>query len=60
MSVGWDGTYSRLGAGVQDGMFTWKIIAGIANSADSKILVGHVSILNRVSIRLVSVRASLL
>jgi len=45
MNVGWDGKYSRLKEEVQDGVFTWKIEAGIANSSDSKIFVGHVSIL---------------
>ena len=45
MEVGWDGKYSQHDIGVQDGVFTWKIEAGIANSSDSKIFVGHVSIL---------------
>jgi gliding motility-associated-like protein len=45
MSVGWDGKYSRLKEQVQDGVFTWKIEAGIKYSSDSKIFVGHVSIL---------------
>ncbi|MDG1332208.1 MAG: PKD domain-containing protein [Crocinitomicaceae bacterium] len=45
MNVGWDGKYSQLKEKVQDGVFTWKIEAGIKNSSDSKIFVGHVSIL---------------
>ncbi|MFK7787596.1 MAG: PKD domain-containing protein [Crocinitomicaceae bacterium] len=45
MNVGWDGKYSRLKEEVQDGVFTWKIEAGIKYSSDSKIFVGHVSIL---------------
>ena len=45
MEVGWDGTYSQLDERVQDGVFTWKIEAGIKNSADSKIFVGHVTLL---------------
>lgn len=45
MNVGWDGKYSQLKENVQDGVFTWKIEAGIKNSSDSKIFVGHVSIL---------------
>ncbi len=45
MSVGWDGEYSQLDENVQDGVFTWKIIAGFKDSGDSKIFVGHVSLL---------------
>lgn len=45
MNVGWDGKYSQLKENVQDGVFTWKIEAGIEHSSDSKIFVGHVSIL---------------
>ncbi|PHR35342.1 MAG: hypothetical protein COA38_02355 [Fluviicola sp.] len=45
MEVGWEGDYSQLNENVQDGVFTWKIEAGIKHSSDSKIFVGHVSIL---------------
>ncbi len=45
MEFGWDGSYSQLNEDVQDGVFTWKIEAGIKHSSDSKIFVGHVSIL---------------
>lgn len=45
MQVGWDGTFHNDNMQVQDGVFTWKIEAKIKNSADSKIFVGHVSLL---------------
>lgn len=45
MNVGWDGTYSQYDKKVQDGVFTWKIEARIKNSSDTKIFVGHASIL---------------
>ncbi|MFT5778045.1 MAG: gliding motility-associated-like protein, partial [Crocinitomicaceae bacterium] len=45
MEVGWDGQYSQHDERVQDGVFTWKIVAGLKDSADSKIFVGHVSLL---------------
>ena len=45
MEVGWDGTFAGQNFQVQDGVYTWKIIAGLKDSADSKIFVGHVTIL---------------
>ena len=45
MNVGWDGTYSQHDENVQDGVYTWEIIVGFKDSADSKIFVGHVSLL---------------
>ena len=45
MEVGWDGKFAKQNFEVQDGVFTWKIEAGLKGSADSKIFVGHVSIL---------------
>jgi hypothetical protein len=45
MQVGWDGTFHNDNTQVQDGVFTWKIEAKIKDSADSKIFVGHVSLL---------------
>jgi len=45
MEVGWDGTFHDENNRVQDGVFTWKIEANIKDSNDSKIFVGHVSIL---------------
>ncbi|NVK63427.1 MAG: gliding motility-associated C-terminal domain-containing protein, partial [Flavobacteriales bacterium] len=45
MNVGWDGEYSQYDKKVQDGVFTWKIEARIKNSSDTKIFVGHASIL---------------
>lgn len=45
MEVGWDGRFAGQDFAVQDGVFTWKIEAGLKGSADSKMFVGHVSIL---------------
>lgn len=45
MEVGWDGKFAGQDYQTQDGVYTWKIIAGIKDSADSKIFVGHVSLL---------------
>jgi gliding motility-associated-like protein len=45
MQVGWDGTFARQDFQVQDGAYTWKIVAGLKDSSDSKIFVGHVVIL---------------
>ena len=45
MQVGWDGTFAGQDYRVQDGAFTWKIIAGLKDSSDSKIFVGHVVLL---------------
>ncbi len=45
MQVGWDGTFHDPNDRVQDGVYTWKIIAKIKDSADTKIFVGHVSLL---------------
>jgi gliding motility-associated-like protein len=45
MEVGWDGTFHSDSYQVQDGVFTWKIEAKIKDSADTKIFVGHVSLL---------------
>ena len=45
MEVGWDGRFAGQDFKVQDGVFTWKIQAGLKGSADSKLFVGHVSIL---------------
>ncbi len=45
MEVGWDGTFRNVDTQVQDGVFTWKIEAKLKDSADTKIFVGHVSLL---------------
>jgi gliding motility-associated-like protein len=45
MQVGWDGTFAGQDFQVQDGAYTWKILAGLKDSSDSKIFVGHVIIL---------------
>lgn len=45
MDIGWDGTYAGQDFQVQDGTFTWKITAGLKDSPDSKVFIGHVSIL---------------
>jgi gliding motility-associated-like protein len=45
MEVGWDGTYAGQDYQVQDGVYTWKIVAGLKDSPDTKIFVGHVSLL---------------
>ena len=45
MEVGWDGRFAGQDFKVQDGVFTWRIQAGLKGSADSKLFVGHVSIL---------------
>jgi len=45
MEVGWDGSFAGRGEQTQDGVYTWKIEAGLKDSADSKIFVGHVSLL---------------
>ncbi|MCH2223434.1 MAG: gliding motility-associated C-terminal domain-containing protein, partial [Crocinitomicaceae bacterium] len=46
MQVGWDGKFGRNGReDVQDGVYTWKVEAGFIDSSDSKIFVGHVSLL---------------
>jgi gliding motility-associated-like protein len=44
MQVGWDGTFAGQDFQVQDGAYTWKILAGLKDSSDSKIFVGHVVI----------------
>ena len=45
MEVGWDGKFARQDFQVQDGVYTWKIVAGLKDSSDSKMFVGHVSLL---------------
>ena len=45
MEVGWDGTFAGQDYQVQDGVYTWKITAGIEFTNDSKIFVGHVTLL---------------
>ena len=45
MELGWDGTYSQRDERAQDGVFTWKIEVGLKNSSDSKIFIGHVTLL---------------
>ena len=45
MEIGWDGRYAGQDFRVQDGVFTWKIQAGLKGSPDTKLFVGHVSIL---------------
>jgi len=45
MEVGWDGKFANQKDQSQDGVYTWKIIAGLKDSSDSKIFVGHVSLL---------------
>ncbi len=45
MTVGWDGKYAGQNFDTQDGVFSWKIIARIKDSADTKVFVGHVSLL---------------
>lgn len=43
MEVVWDGTCAGQNFDTQDGVYTWKIIAGIKDSPDTKIFVGHVT-----------------
>ncbi|MCH2231103.1 MAG: PKD domain-containing protein [Crocinitomicaceae bacterium] len=45
MEIGWDGRFAGQNFQVQDGVYTWKIEAGLQDSADTKLFVGHVSIL---------------
>ena len=45
MEVGWDGTFAGQDFQVQDGVYTWKIVAGLKDSSDSKMFVGHVTLL---------------
>ncbi|MCR9172362.1 MAG: PKD domain-containing protein [bacterium] len=45
LEVGWDGTFARQDYEVQDGVYTWKITAGLENGNDTKIFVGHVTLL---------------
>ena len=45
MEVGWDGKFARQDFQVQDGVYTWKIVTGLKDSSDSKMFVGHVSLL---------------
>lgn len=45
MQVGWDGTFAGQDFQVQDGAYTWKIVARIKDSSDTKIFVGHVVLL---------------
>lgn len=45
MNVGWDGTFSNQEFAAQDNVYVWKIIAGLAESSDTKIFVGHVTLL---------------
>ncbi len=45
MQVGWDETFRNNNTQVQDGLFTLEIEAQLKDSADTKIFVGHVSIL---------------
>ncbi len=45
MEVGWDGTFAGQDYQTQDGVYTWKITAGIEFTNDTKIFVGHVTLL---------------
>lgn len=45
MEVGWDGTFAGQDFQVQDNVYVWKIIAGLKESSDTKIFVGHVALL---------------
>ena len=45
MQVGWDGSYAGQFDHVQDGVYTWKIEAGLENSTDTKVFVGHVTLM---------------
>lgn len=45
MEVGWDGTFAGQDFQVQDGVYTWKITAGIEDTNDTKIFLGHVTLL---------------
>lgn len=45
MDVGWDGTYANQNYSVQQGAYTWKIVAGLEDSVDTKIFMGHVNLL---------------
>ena len=45
MEVGWDGTFTEKGIVCQDGVYTWKIVAKLADSDDNKLFAGHVSLL---------------
>lgn len=45
MDIGWDGTFGSSADAVQDGVFTWKIVARVKNSIDRKTYTGHVTLL---------------
>ncbi len=45
MEVGWDGSYASGEYAAQDAVYVWKIIAGLKESGDTKIFVGHVTLL---------------
>lgn len=45
MDIGWDGTFSNQEFAAQDNVYVWKIIAGLEESSDTKIFVGHVTLL---------------
>ncbi|MBL1281427.1 MAG: gliding motility-associated C-terminal domain-containing protein [Fluviicola sp.] len=45
MEIGWDGRFANQKDQSQDGVYTWKIVAGLLDSPDTKIFVGHVSLL---------------
>ncbi|MDX2360897.1 MAG: PKD domain-containing protein [Crocinitomicaceae bacterium] len=45
MEVGWDGQFAGQNFRTQDGVYTWKIIADIQDTPDTKIFVGHVNLM---------------
>jgi len=45
MEVGWDGKFAGQDYQTQDGVYNWKIVAGLEHSNDTKVFVGHVSLL---------------
>ena len=45
MTIGWDGTYAGHFDQVQDGVFSWKVIAKVKQTSQKKTYVGHVSLL---------------
>lgn len=45
METGWNGSYGANIEQAQDGVFTWKIIATVENTSDTKVFVGHVALL---------------
>lgn len=45
MNRGWDGTYASQDFNAQDAVYTWKIEAQLKDSQDTKLFVGHVTVI---------------